>query len=377
MFRWSEGFEGILVAALFSRVYATVSGSIAPGSAAGHRSTNPGTSDDFHMTTVDLLDGAADEKTWIINFAFRTNEASGFNTTQNEIPFIGIRSSAGEQLRLEFIAANDTRPGGTYYKLRVMRGATELATTVQQWAAHQNDIEWVDFEFKTTVRTGINGSFSLKYTTRETISTTATWSAANTGINTANQGADGADRMEFSWDTGTDNAEVSFDNIVIMDSTGTVNNDFVGVTSTEALDVTGNGDTLQWDLDGGAASLEDAWNESPTIQTTLEDDKRVSTDVVGDIELATMSDPISARNTTIVGIQTRLYGRMEASGTRDVQFFYRKTTGTPAQIGTKIVTFPDSSMRGFADTLEEDPNTGAPWVIADIDGVQMGVRLDA
>ena len=163
----------------------------------------------------------------------------------------------------------------------------------------------------------------------------------------------------------------------MCDGSGSVNNDFLGPLAIEAIDVSGNGDTVQWDLQGTAASLEDAWNESAIVQTNDEDDKRVNTKDVGEIELATLANPTDIRNTPIVGIQTRITGRMEATGTRDVQFFYRKTTGSPAQVGTKIFTLSSTAHVTFADTRETDPNTSAPWVITDIDGLQVGVELDA
>ena len=163
----------------------------------------------------------------------------------------------------------------------------------------------------------------------------------------------------------------------MLDSSGSQNNDFLGEVEIEAIDVTGDGATVQWDLNGGAVSLEDAWNEAAITQTPTEDDKRVSTKDVGEIELATLANPVLNRQVTIVGLHTNLYGRMEASGTRDVQFFYRKTTGSPAQVGTKIVSYTGTSIVGSFDVRETDPNTAAPWVVADIDGLQVGAELDA
>src|SRR6185295_17596212 len=151
----------------------------------------------------------------------------------------------------------------------------------------------------------------------------------------------------------------------------------IGEFEVEPLTVTGDGATVQWDLQGGAASLEDAWNEGPITQSTTEDDKRVSTTTVGEIELATLTNPVLFRNVPIAAVEVRLAGKMEATGTRDVQFFYRKTTGSPAQVATKTVTFSTTAIVGHADTRETDPNTSAAWVVADVDGLHVGAKLSA
>ena len=167
------------------------------------------------------------------------------------------------------------------------------------------------------------------------------------------------------------------DNIYVCDGAGSVNNDMLGEVEIEAIDVSGDGATNAWDLNGGAASLEDAWNEGFDTQNTTEDDKRLTTKDVGDISLAALANPAVIRSVTVVGVETRLVAKMEASGTRDIQFFYRKTTGSPAQVGTSILTVSSTTLVGEDDVRETDPNTAAAWVVADIDGLQVGVELDA
>jgi len=374
--RHLEGFEGQREVTILSRLYATATGTITTET--GYRGSRSAVgSDNLLLRTVDLLDGAADENVWIVGWAMRLNTSVGLSSGATTFPYLSFRSAAGEQLRVEFIAANESKPGGNRYRLRVMRGATTLASSVETFDAQLTDLAWTYLEFKATIRTSTNGSFSAQFGTRRASAMPITWSAANTGINTANQGADGADRIELSLTQAAVAAAIAVDDIYVCDGSGSVNNDFLGPISIEAIDVSGNGTTVQWTVQGGAASLEDAWNEAATIQTADEDDKRVNAKDVGFIELATLANPVDDRNTPIIGTQMRITGKMEATGTRDVQFFYRKTTGSPAQVGTKIVTFSNTTLITHADTLEEDPNTAAPWVLADVDGLQIGVELDA
>ena len=373
--RHLEGFEGQRNVAIFARLYATATGSIS--NETGYRgSRNAIGSTNLLLRTVDLLDGAADENVWISGWAMRLNTTTGLDPAATVSPYLSFRSAAGEQLRVEFVAANEAKPGGNRYRLRVMRGATTLASSNETFDGTLADSAWTYIEFKATIRTGTNGSFSAQYSTRTKLPVAITWDAANTGINTANQGADGADRWELSL-TQNPASNISVDDIYVCDGTGSVNNDILDPIAIEAIDVSGNGDTVQWDLQGSAASLEDAWNETAITQTPDEDDKRVNTKDVGEIELAALADLAFILNVPVIGVQTRLTGKMEATGTRDVQFFYRKTTGTPAQVGTRIVTFADTTLVTHADTRETDPNTAAAWVIADINGLQVGAELDA
>lgn len=372
--RWLEGGQGCQNTTIFSRLYASVAGVV------GAVATDQFGRSVFNSTNLVLTTPAlvgAVENTWVCGF--RMNMVSGtLDTSPSARPGVMLRNSVGEQVRIEAVDTSPSGvPGAGKFKLRVMRGATELARTVEEFSQNNSVDNWTYFEWKVTVNTSTNGSFSLKWHTRKSMNNTATWDAANTGVNTANQGTAGADRATFSWDTGgTD--QIAITDIYLLDSSGSVNNDFLGDLYIEALDPDGTGTTNQWDLAGGAVSVEDALNEGASIQSVAEDDKGCTSDVVGEITLATMSNLSLITNTTIVGVQVRMYGKMDTTGARDVEFFYRKTTGSPAQTGSGTLLELDStSFEGKADTRETDPNTSAAWVIADINGLQLGFELDA
>jgi hypothetical protein len=373
--RWLEAGQGCQNGTIFARLYPTASGVVGATFTDEYGRTSMDSSN-LVLRTPALVGSVAN--TWIVGFGFQVTNGI-LDTSPSAFPFISFRDSTGAQCRLEVIDASDTKPGGVYYKLRVMRGATELARTNERFDASIQADRRTYFEFKVVVRTGTNGSFSLRYFTfkSRTTSTTATWSAANTGINTANNGTDGADRTEFSWATGSSD-RVALTDIYVCDNSGAKNNDFLGKLYMEALDPQGNGNSQQWALAGSAASLEDALNETASTQSTGEDDKRITSDTVGEISLVTMTNLSSLFGTsTIIGMQVRLYGKMETTGTRDVQLTYRKTTGSPVQIGTNILDLDTTSIVGEADTQENDPNTSTDWVLADINGLELGAELDA
>lgn len=374
--RWLEAFQAEQNTVILGRLYTNLAGAI------GSNYTDEYGRTQFDSATLTMRTPAlvaSPENTWIVGFGFQI-QAGQLNTSPSAFPHIGFRVAGGEQMRVEIIDASDTKPGGLYYRLRVMRGATTLATSNERFPGNVQGDRRIYFEFTATVRTSTNGSFSGRYFTFKggPTSIPLTWSAANTGINTADQGSDGVDRLEIAHTTGDASDRVAFSDFYACDNTGAKNNAFLGKLYMEMLKPSGNGNTLNWVLAGSAASIEDALNEGNTTQSVSEDDRRITSDTVGDISLVTMTD-LSALfgNPTIVGMQVRTFGKMETTGSRDVQFFYRKTTGTPAQVGTGILDLDSTTLVGEADTQENDPNTGTDWVLADINGIQLGVELDA
>lgn len=381
MLRWLEAFQGARNANIYSRLYSTVSGNVGVEYTDEYGRTIF-YSNDLLLRTPSLV--GSPTNTWVCGFAFRLNNGAVLNTSPSAFPHVGLRVSGGEQLRLEAVDASDSgKPGGTYYKMRVMRGATELARTVERFSGAStgtNDFFWTYFQWKATVRTGTNGSFELKYTTLKDHGTmnTATWDAAATGINTANQGSDGVDRLEIAFTTGDALDPVTFNDFYALDTSGSVNNDYLGMLYMEAMKPDGTGTTMSWTLAGSATDIEDALDEAANTQSTTEDDKRITSSTIGQVALATMSNLSSKFGTTpIVGVQVRVYGKMDSTGSRTVDFYYRKTTGTPAETSGGNQVFSSTAYAGAADTQETDPNTGVAWVLADLQAQQMGVKLSA
>jgi hypothetical protein len=77
---------------------------------------------------------------------------------------------------------------------------------------------------------------------------------------------------------------------------------------------------------------------------------------------------------SIIGVRMDLHARMETTGDLDIGFMWRKTTGTPAQteFGTAL-NVDSTTMEAQAVIAEDDPNTLADWIFADLDSIQLGV----
>jgi hypothetical protein len=277
-----------------------------------------------------------------------------------------------------------------------MRGTTELASTVQHFpvrAESINDYGWMFFEFKITISDTV-GSIEGRYhyINKPSLNpsgayTAFTWDAATTSLDTQEQTSTGGNRIEVSWDTGDSNEEVVFDDMYFCDSTGSKNNDYLGkcaIVPQKPWDTgggtSGDGDTVDWVLAGGATDTHDALDEVPS---TINDDDRLTSEVLDAVHLHVVDTllPVAANalnigaNATIIGIRHDYHAKMETTGDLDIIHYMRKTTGTPAEteVGT-AKNFNSTTMGASSVILEDDPNTATDWVYADMDSYQYGFK---
>jgi hypothetical protein len=306
--------------------------------------------------------------------------------TGTTAPYVALHNTDGEQLRIEVYEYTpaSSKPGGLYYGWRVMRGAVEIAKTVEVFALDTDDRAWIHFEFKVTIDNA-TGSIEGRFRRYKTAANptggfeTFTWDASVTNVDTQNQTSTGADSFSLSFNTGTASDTCAFDNVYVMDSTGAKNNDFLGRCFITPMKITtvggGDGDTTDWTL-ATATDTEDAWQET---NTAVEDDDRLTSDTIGQIHLAQMGGVSGVMDfmdqASIIGVRMDLHARMETTGDLDIGFMWRKTTGTPAQVefGTAL-NVDSTTMEAAAVIAEDDPNTLTDWVLADLQSYQLGAK---
>jgi len=381
--RWFEGFETHRLTVLMGRKYAagatfaTVTGTVAGWQSKGFCadcSNNGGTVD---LTTPPLVGSV--QNSWIMGWAWMMDDPGGLSSSQTTFPTVALHNSVGQQLQFEMVAYNsENKPGGFYWRLQVRRGSTVLATSTKIFELSQ----WYYIEVKATVRTGTNGSFAMRWWTPfSTSATVDTFQGATiTGINTANQGTDGADRARMSLQSAplTSSADaIRADDWYVCDSTGSINNDYLGKQMIEEMQPNGNGNSIVWDLAGGATSVTDAWAESALAQSTTEDDKRVTSDVTDEKELATYTDLAVHLKNTIRGVMLHTDHKMDTAGQRNFVPLLRKTTGTPAESEGTQVLVTGTAVTGSSEVFELDPNTGAAWTQTNLNAAEFGVKTKA
>jgi hypothetical protein len=210
---------------------------------------------------------------------------------------------------------------------------------------------WNYYEVSVTFATGTAGSATLKINGVTALTVT--------GVNTSATGDAYANRVTF----GLSNAwDFYVDDVYCCDNTTSQNNTFLGDVRVYALLPSGAGASTQW-TPNGATSNYQCVNTSPAATT-----KYVSSATPGQIDLYTLPT-ISAAN-AIDAVQIDYYAEKDDSGTRIIESVVQsgstQATGAQNALGT--------SYGFFSDIFPNDPNTSAPWTLAAINALQVGVE---
>jgi hypothetical protein len=361
-----EGFEHRQTSAYHSRLYTSFAGALNTG--AGRKHGNAGSGSNVQLLTRALVGSV--QNTWIFQFAvLKTDESAITNTA-----VFALYNSVGEQLAVHLLAAPS--PDAAAYKIEIRRGATVLATANRLFRPGTNGKGWWVFQLKATVRTGTNGVVELR--AWDHLGAQSTVIASTGSLNTANQGTDGADRVFFG-PQGTLSI-FRIDDIVVMDSTGSVNND---LTSTPIIvygeranaDVAGE---LDWIPSTGT-------NHSVLVDddplTGSGDVDEVTSEVVGDVDLYGHSQtqldlaPTGAPP-TVLGIQVDMEGLMKTSGTRTVRARFKDSSNQADD--TVDMVYNDTAKASRFTVLEQNPTgTPAAWTLAVLKTIEFGPKLTA
>ncbi|KKK82163.1 hypothetical protein LCGC14_2806150, partial [marine sediment metagenome] len=160
------------------------------------------------FTTPKLVASPTD--TWIIQFAWNKTEDTAVSGAPG---FRLFRQASGEQLEIRVVTG--VRSG--CWALEVFRGAVSLGKTQDYpWGGPRT---WMVFQIAVVIHTSA-GSVNIKAWDINNASSTA---LNLTGINTADQGVNGMDQVQFA-PASTSGATHRIDDIVIMDDAGSVNN---------------------------------------------------------------------------------------------------------------------------------------------------------
>lgn len=362
--RFIEGFEVESEITHATRKYATVIGGSWGVSEDGRKRTAARSirSDILALVTEPLVTSLGN--TWTVGFGFKLD----LELAASPANFPGIHlmdgGTAGTDDQLAVVIARPSNatasePGSGVIEVR--RGAAVLATGTTRLLEKR----WYYIEMTATVRTGINGAYEVKID--------GTTEVSDSGIDAANQGTDGADRVRIDWRSdGVD--DVSLDDIYVADD-GT----FLGDVIIEGVEaITGDGDTAQWDLQGGATDVGHALLDQQAVVQSLFEDRRIASNTVGQISLADFGNLTWIRDGTIHGVHVHTLARMETSGTRTLRNRFRDKDGVPGESdGAVDLVLTDTAFDTFLEMFENNPVTAAAWTVAEIDAGQWGVRVTA
>lgn len=345
--RWIEGFETDRTVSKLANKYQPILNHMPASWNAGSADEMSGR---FHGTAIKncilrtppLLATAA--ATWTVGMNIRVFNLAGMSgDTLILLLYKGDRNQVSIQISKL----------GNNYILRAYRGSTLLGSTSTVF--YENT--WYYLEVQINVQTGTLGSVNIRMD--ETVALTLT------GVNTANSGAGHADIVEFRCDN-----HIWIDDIYVLDSAGTVNNNYLGIQTVEGLRPNSDGTPQQWDKSDPADAyslVDDPANvdESP--------DQYVYTNVSGEKEYFNLTN-ISQLGGDISGIQINGRARLDQAGTRDLRYLYKPQGGTENTMDWKEVGHRGETVSTYPHVEEQNPATSVDWTAADIDNGQFGVE---
>lgn len=274
--------------------------------------------------------------TMIVGFAFR-----GDTWRSNKfIEFTEDDASVGLNLRMT--------AGGD---IEIRRNNTLLETAT----AGLTTGDWYYIEFKYTID-GSSGSYELRVN-ESTI-------ASDSGIDTLEGATAGIRQVGYFGSTVSADAW-TFDDMYIVDTTGSTNNDFVGNTRVVTLFPESAGDDTQWTPDAG--------NNFERVDEAAPDDDSsyVESSTTGQRDL--YNYPALPTDTdTIQGVQVATIGR-ETDVTDFTLITPVKSGGTLYKDAAQAVG--GTSYEDLRRVLEVDPDTSVAWTKSGVDSAQFGIEV--
>lgn len=365
--RWIEGFETRQCSDFLNRIYTATGATITAG-ATGRLHGTCMRADNLNLISPELV--SPDEETWIVQVAIRKSSKNAVGASQ---PGIRIRNASGIQLEMRVVAA--ATPDDNDWFLQILRGATVLASSrVFSWGTGRTN--WWVFQLKARIHTA-SGTYEVRgWDYNDTSPQTII--AAATGVNTANQAVNGADSVGIA--LGTSGAtEMEMDDIVVMDGSGSAYNDFTSMPFT-VIGQRPSGD-VAGELDFTPSTGTDHYVLVDDAPTSGVETGEVTSSVVGDVDLydfaQTQLDLIPTGSPpAVAAVQVDVEAAMKNSGSKTL--VVRVKDGSNQADDSKSLVVSSLTKASFFTILAENPTgTPAPWTIATLKTVQIGVKTTA
>jgi hypothetical protein len=240
------------------------------------------------------------------------------------------------------------------------RGTTVIATS----SATVPSTGWIYIELKATIH-DTTGVYEVRF------NGSATAVLSGTGANTRSTANDTANSVTFHGrpgsGTGGPSTSTLYDDIYIADTSGSLNNDFLGDVRVDAYRPNANGTSSQ--LTGSDGNSTD--NYLLVDETTVNDDTDyVESSTAGHKDLYGFP-ALAYTAASILGVQINAMARKDDSGTRSLTPVTRSGStdydGTSQSLAT--------SYLDYREIRETDPATSSAWTQSNLEAAEFGVKV--
>ena len=188
-----------------------------------------------------------------------------------------------------------------------------------------------------------------------------------TGLDTT-AGVTTCGQVRFLMGDGTDQPAIypaRIDDIYIADTTGSVNNDFLGPIEIVTIMPDGDGSTNAWTPSTGTVNA-DLVDEIPANGDT----DYVSTATTTNQDLYTYAN-LDGNTNTVKAVQVSARVRNEGAGSETLKLLARSGTTTGASAAHGF----DTTYLTVQDVFEVNPDTSTAWTETTVNGAEFGIEL--
>ena len=241
-------------------------------------------------------------------------------------------------------------------QLLIKRGSTIIDDTTKAFKVGK----WYYIEWKVTVDNS-TGSYEVRVNNETVMSAT--------NVDTQDGASALIDEYMFGCRVGNDAFAGKADDFYVANTSGTVNNDFLGDSRIITLFPSGNGTTSDFvGSDGNSTDNYQLVDENPISTADY-----VESSGVGDVDLYT-TDDMSITPLEIFGFQVASNTDKTDTGARTYSNLTR-VSGVNYSGVAYSPSFGDYDV--FTELWEENPNTAAAWQKSEIDNLEIGIKVES
>jgi hypothetical protein len=217
---------------------------------------------------------------------------------------------------------------------------------------------WYFIELKATIH-DTTGSYELRVNGTNVLS--------QTNVDTRNGGSGVVTLIQFGSQTGTSQpagpATMNMDDIYVCDSSGSLNNDFLGDVAVQTIYPTSDS-SVAWTRSAGGTSYTLVDESTPNGDTDyVESSTAAQQDIYGYGDLA-------AATNTVLGVQINAVARKDDAGARQVKLLTKSGGTTYASSALGLST----TYTFYSEVRETNPNTAVSWTESDVNSAEFGVE---
>jgi hypothetical protein len=280
------------------------------------------------------------QATWIVGFGYRSNATPTTNKSlvtflDSATTHVDLRHTTGGQLTF---TRNGTAIGST--------GTTVLSSNV-----------WYYIEVKVTIADAPSGVASCRINGVSEL--------AQTTLDTRNAANASANRIQI---VGTNTTYAGgMSDLYICDATGGVNDDYLGDVRIACLFPTGAGNSTQYTPSAGSnwQNVDDA---TPDGDTTYNESSTTS-----HVDLFATSNLPTVPTGNVKGVQFLTYDRKTDAGARTLRHVVRTNSN---DYESANITQLDTYLYNITER-DVNPNTSAAWTESQVNGMEIGYKLQA